>query len=220
MSSAWPATPVTISRFSTGARRWRSITPSDWPHPLSGLCYTPATACVLTTFAVVVLGRFGSDGMGGQPFEQQIRYCVGLLVEDPVRDAFEDLKPVLGVNVIPGRLGAFLKQGYVAVAPDEHRWDSDLFAKSPWVVQRERPIPVECAGQRTRLSHRLGLTFRQCECVWGSGLHKSGHRERPLAAQHVPLGNAGQLEEVDVPRCESLPARCHRLEQRRGVRHR
>ena len=37
----------------------------------------------------------------GEPVQQQIGHLVGLLVENPVRDALEDLKAVLADNVVP-----------------------------------------------------------------------------------------------------------------------
>ena len=54
--------------------------------------------------------RFGSDGMGGQPFEQQVRYCVGLLIEHPVRPV-QGLEAVLAADVAPSVAGTLVRVG-------------------------------------------------------------------------------------------------------------
>ena len=53
--------------------------------------------------------RFGSDGMGGQPFEQQVCDRVGLLVEHPMR-AVKCLEAVFAGDVAAGVAGAFLRK--------------------------------------------------------------------------------------------------------------
>jgi hypothetical protein len=46
--------------------------------------------------------------MGGEPVQQQIGHPVGLLVEDPMRDALEDLESVVAEHIVAGETSTLL----------------------------------------------------------------------------------------------------------------
>ena len=67
--------------------------------------------------------------MGGQPFEQQVRHCVGLRIEHPVRPA-QGLETVLAADVAPSVAGTLLSR---AVSPSLHTYivGTVIFSPTP-----------------------------------------------------------------------------------------
>ena len=83
--------------------------------------------------------------MGGEPVQQQIGHRVGLLVEDPVRDAFEDLEAILAEVLHDEKIKPEVRLAGLLVL---------LYAQWPAAISRLTVDHIHAGDERVRI--RLG----------------------------------------------------------------